>query len=440
MKCDAKVAYLNDLLGRINAALQIKKESIAQLQVLIDGIATQIQKLLVQINDLKTQQSNLDLAGLKAQLDALMLKLQDAYNQYNTCTSSCNDYNTELASLQQEQSDLISKINAIKCSIDDLTAKLNQYDANIAALEKQLADLKAQRAQIAANISDLTAQFNSKNDRLTWVKNRIAWLVAKLNDINSNCATLKQNYQALEVSLKALQDKYNQYKAQSDQIDQTIISIQAQISQQNSLSASYVSKQKAIQQTIDNLNGAIKEILQSIRYVQYSCHDCPNVVINNTDTEPCFNIGRNDWFNYIKNCYGSSISTSISVNVTVQIKVVTVYSSVFQNNYGSCFSDQVKNRGSQWNTTAPSYGFDGDFSCSSGFDSVSSNKGTIKGIGSNYVDVACNDGSQVRLKLGSCSRFEGQGNDFVPKVGHNIVWKGAKNSDSTFNLHSCSCY
>ena len=40
IKCEAKVAWLNDLLGRINAALEIKKESVAQLQTLINGIAT----------------------------------------------------------------------------------------------------------------------------------------------------------------------------------------------------------------------------------------------------------------------------------------------------------------------------------------------------------------------------------------------------------------
>lgn len=83
---------MNDLLGRINAGLKIKKESIAQLQALIDGIIVQIQKLLVQIQGLKSEQTALDLTGLKAQIDALMIKVKEAYTQYNTCISSTGDY------------------------------------------------------------------------------------------------------------------------------------------------------------------------------------------------------------------------------------------------------------------------------------------------------------------------------------------------------------
>ena len=106
IRCDAKVAWLNDLLGRINAALQIKKESIAQLQALINGISVQVEKLLLQITSLKTEQTNLNLAGLKAQIDQLMIKLQAAYTEYNNCVGSTKTLEADLAKLQQEQKDL----------------------------------------------------------------------------------------------------------------------------------------------------------------------------------------------------------------------------------------------------------------------------------------------------------------------------------------------
>ncbi len=189
------------------------------------------------------------------------------------------------------------------------------------------------------------------------------------------------------------------------------------------------------------MNSAIKEVLQSIHYVQYSCNDCKDVVIDDRDIEPCFKFGRNDWFQYMSKCYNASIP-QIQVSfttVTIEIKAITIYSPIFEQNYGSCFDDQIKNKGKEWNNQG-SYGFDGDFSCSSGFESVSGNKGKIRAINNKYVDVDCDDGQKVRLKLGSCSRFEGQGNGFVPKVGHTIHFKGSKNADSTYNLHTCSCY
>ncbi len=229
LKCSAKVAYLNDLLGRINAGLKIKKESIVQLQALIDGITVQIQKLLVQIQNLKNEQSSLDLAGLKAQIDALMIKVKEAYNQYNTCVSSTKDYNLELESLKKEQQELEAKVYQLKCQIDELIAKINQLDIDIAALEKKLTELKAQRSQFSSQLTTITAEWNAKKERLEWVKTRIQWLINKINEINAGCASIKQSYEKLEYDLKVLQEKYNQACARSDQINQQITSIQVEI-------------------------------------------------------------------------------------------------------------------------------------------------------------------------------------------------------------------
>lgn len=134
LRCDAKIAYLNDLLGRINAGLSIKKESIAQLQILIDSITTQVQKLLAQIQSLKSEKAALNLAGLKAQIEALMLKLKAAYGDYNTCVSSTKVYDDELKALKLEQQDLETKVYQLKCQIDSLTSQFNQLNADISAL------------------------------------------------------------------------------------------------------------------------------------------------------------------------------------------------------------------------------------------------------------------------------------------------------------------
>ncbi len=441
LRCEAKVAYLNDLLGRINAALKIKRESIGQIQALIDGLLVQIQKLTAQITALQNEQAALNLAGLKAQLDALILKVQDYYNQYNTCVASTADYEKELAALKQELVALEDAINKIKCLIDDCTAKLNQLDIDIAALEKKLAELKAERQRVAAQCADLNAQLKAKQDRLLWVKDRIQWLLNKISEIQGNCALIKQTYEKLECDLKALKDKYDAAVCRSNEIDQQIASINVEIKRLQDQIAAYQAKLKLIQQCIDNLNGAIKEIYQSIHFVQFSCHDCNNVQIDVSDIEPCFRFGRNDWFSYLSKCYAASLP-QIQVSfptVSVDIKPITIFSPIFEINYGSCFGDQIKNRGSQWDNQG-SFGFDNDFSCSSSYQSVETKRGKIRAINNKYVDVDCDDGQQVRLKLGSCSRFEGQGKDFVPKTGHTIHFKGARNVDSTWNLHTCTCY
>jgi hypothetical protein len=99
IRCDAKIAWLNDLLGRINAALVIKKESVSQLQILISGITTQVNKLLLQITTLKKEQTTLNLTSLKTQIDQLVIKLQTAYNDYNNCINT-QSFQLELKKLQ----------------------------------------------------------------------------------------------------------------------------------------------------------------------------------------------------------------------------------------------------------------------------------------------------------------------------------------------------
>lgn len=290
-------------------------------------------------------------------------------------------------------------------------------------------------------ISSLTSESDAKKIRLTEVKRLIAELIAKINGINSNCASIKSSYMQLEIDLKALQTKYNESVARSDSISQQISSIEIEINKCKSQSNDYSIKLKAIQQCVENLNSAIKQIDASIIIVQYQCHDCRDVVIFDQDVEPCFRFDRTNWFNYMNKCYGASIpQIQISFpTISIDVKVITIYSSVFSTTYGSCFGDQIKTIGSQWNNQ-PAFSFDGDFSCSAGFDKLNAYQGKIRAINNKFVDVDCNDGQQMRLRLGSCSRFEGQGKDFVPKVGHNIHFKGARNADNTFNLHTCSCY
>jgi hypothetical protein len=139
-------------------------------------------------------------------------------------------------------------------------------------------------------------------------------------------------------------------------------------------------------------------------------------------------------------CYGASISQiqSVFTSITIEVKVVTVFSSAFTSAYGLCFGDQIKAIGSQWNKQG-SFAFNGDFSCSAGFDKLMTNSGKITAINNQFVDVNSN-GQQNRLRLGSCSRFEGQGKDFLPKVGQTCQFQAARNNDSSFNLHTASCY
>jgi len=54
VKCEAKAAYLSDFLGRICAAIEVKKYALNQLKVIVSAAVTQVQKLTVQITSIRS--------------------------------------------------------------------------------------------------------------------------------------------------------------------------------------------------------------------------------------------------------------------------------------------------------------------------------------------------------------------------------------------------
>lgn len=189
------------------------------------------------------------------------------------------------------------------------------------------------------------------------------------------------------------------------------------------------------------MQSAIKEIKASIDFVQYRCFNAPDIKVSTQ----CYQIPQTQWFSYVGQYYtnlADQIRTKIAQsfkNQIVEISSINIYSDLWKQNYGSCFAQDIATKAQNYKTDN-TFGFASDFSCSSSLGSAESKSGVISNITANSVTVKGDDGNNYSLKLGSCSRFEGQGKDFVPKVGNNIVWKGAKNASSGYNLHSCTCY
>ena len=86
---------------------------------------------------------------------------------------------------------------------------------------------------------------------------------------------------------------------------------------------------------------------------------------------------------------------------------------------------------------SPSLTLDGDFSCANNLNNLIAKKSTIKEVTTKYIDINDNDGSVKRLLLSSCTRFDGVGENILPKAGLKIVWK-ASNSSNGYLLHSAT--
>lgn len=125
-------------------------------------------------------------------------------------------------------------------------------------------------------------------------------------------------------------------------------------------------------------------------------------------------------------------------NQVVEISTINIFSDIWKQNYGSCFEKDIASKAQNYKTDK-TFGFDSDFSCSSELGNVETKSGVIQSINANSVVVKGDDGKDYTLRLGSCSRLEGPGKDFVPRKGNNILFKGSRTT-SSFNLHSCTCY
>lgn len=59
---------MSDFLGRISAAIEVKKYTLNQLKAVVTAAVIQVQKLTIQIQTIKGQQSSLKIDELKGQL------------------------------------------------------------------------------------------------------------------------------------------------------------------------------------------------------------------------------------------------------------------------------------------------------------------------------------------------------------------------------------
>lgn len=155
IKCEAKVAYLTDLLGRICAGIEIKKENINSLTVLIQNITEAIRKLLDELSVIKGQQSQLNCDRLKDNLAILTAKLKKAYSDYNTCIDCTKNDRYELEQKQKELQEIIACLKQIQIDIDNWNATIVDIDAQIRDLQNKIDQLNKKKCNAQDQIAIL---------------------------------------------------------------------------------------------------------------------------------------------------------------------------------------------------------------------------------------------------------------------------------------------
>ena len=430
-------------MGRINAAIEIKKFTLNELKAIVTQAVAQIQKLTLQITTIKSSQAALNLSQLKSQFDQLVIQLKAAYDEYNKFSSNYQSYEVEITTLEKEITEINVKYSEVQKNLQQWRRAVQQIDNEIAEYELKIKGLREKKSVFTQDITKAETFIKDSDIRIKSIREKITTIKTKITTASTTIESLKKAYLEIEVKLNSAKAAYESANAQYVKFEKEITAITVEIERYQKQTSELEGKQ--VTQQIENLQSAITEIKISIDFIKYKCFNAGNIEID-TDGKGkgCYHFGQNQWFSYVGNFYENlseqirnRIAQAFS-NQIIEISTVNIFSDLWKQNYGSVFDKDIAFKGQNWKNDI-SFKFDSDFSCANDFGSLLSRSGVIQNIRANVVDVRGDDGKDYTLRLGSCSTFEGQGKNFLPAKGQNILWKGAQNGGA-FNLHSCTCY
>ena len=380
---------------------------------------------------------------LKKQLDLLVVQLKAAYEEYNKFSSSYTSYETEIATLEKEINEINIRYTEVQRNLQQWRKAGQEIDAEIAQYELKIKKLREKRTGVTQDITKADTFIKASDVRIKQIREQITVIKTKITTASTQRETLKKAYLELEIKVNSVKSAFESANAKFMKYEQEITSITVEIERYQKQTSELEGKQ--VTQQIENLQSAITEIKASIDFVRYKCFNAGDIEIDiDSKGKGCYHFGQNQWFGYVNNFYtglSDQIRNRIAQafnNQIVEISAVGVFSDLWKQNYGSIFEKEIASKGQNWRSNN-SFRFDSDFSCSSEIGRLESRSGVIEGIRSNEVRVRGDDGREYTLRLGSCSRFEGAGKDFLPRKGHNVLFNGAQNG-GLFNMHSCTCF
>lgn len=172
-------------------------------------------------NELK--QFNEQIDGIKAENEQLKRDNESLQKQVNALKAEAaklkkevEQLKAEIEKLKEEIKELQSKISKLEKEIEELKQQLADKDKEIEKLKTQLADkdkenneLKADKAKNEEKIKEL----EKNDDELKKLKRRIKTWINQINAINAayqqNVATLQEDFEALNKTLKSLDPNDN---------------------------------------------------------------------------------------------------------------------------------------------------------------------------------------------------------------------------------------
>jgi predicted nucleic acid-binding Zn-ribbon protein len=248
LTCDAKIAYLNDILGRICAAITVKKQSVANLTATIAYLTSQIQTITSQIStaqgNLNTLNTNLN--QLNANLQNLQNLLSAAIANQSTCNANCAAIKTQINNLNTVIAQIQQYLNSLNSQLTSTTNAYNNYCQQVTDLQNQLAAAIANKNSASQNITILNSAISQWTGYLNGNQTNLNTLNGQYQQCTANCTTITTYINTLKQNITTVQAAIDQATCDSHHLSDnitawqvTLANLQGQLSNSNILLSTF---------------------------------------------------------------------------------------------------------------------------------------------------------------------------------------------------------
>lgn len=276
-KIDTDIQEKERKISEIDSELENASESVQKIVGANTKVQQEIQKLNSQKSEIEiglrnqakkecfVDTSNVD--ALKSKLDNTRLLLKFANDNHTTLQKNLNDYNDKITALEADRVDLVTKYNTQNAK--SLVFKENDFNCPCCSRPFEEKDIESKKQELISKFnSDKTASLSETINQGNMIKSKIEQYKIALNDVSSKIETEKENISRISSEITSIENEIQtettnlQSPKNEEEVYQSLINDDAQISKLNIEIAKFQSQIKEIKQAD---NAELKELKQTIQ-------------------------------------------------------------------------------------------------------------------------------------------------------------------------------
>ncbi|WP_312312204.1 ATP-binding protein [Empedobacter brevis] len=277
-KIDSDIQEKETKISEIDSELENASKSVQNIVDVNTKIQQEIQKLNSQKSEIEIglrnqakQECFVDTSAidaLKSKLDNTRLLLKFANDNHTVLQRNLNDYNEKITELESDRANLVTSYN--KENSKSLVFKENDFNCPCCSRPFEERDIESKKQELISKFnSDKTALLNDIINQGNLIKSKIEQYKIALDDVSSKIETEKENISRISSEIISIENEIQtetsnlQTSKNEEEVYQSLINDDAQLSKLNIEIAKLHSKIKEVKQADNSDLKTQKQTLQS---------------------------------------------------------------------------------------------------------------------------------------------------------------------------------